>query len=74
MLKQHIFEVDGRFLQVLVFRVELAFVNSSFRILPVFLKYAFSGAHEQKQAFLEIEMLLGHLFRRNNTPEMWPRG
>ena len=49
-------------------QVKLAGVNSSFRNPPVFLKHAVGGAHERRQAFLEIEVLLGHLFRRNNTP------
>ena len=55
-----VFEVDGRFLQILEYRVKLAGVNSSFRKPPVFLKYAVSGAHERRQAFLEIEVLLDH--------------
>ena len=43
-------------------------INQNPRNLPVVLKYAVSGAHERRQAFLEIEVLLGHLFRRNNMP------
>ena len=69
-----LFEVDGRFKQILEYRVTLAGMNSSFRNLSVFLKFAVSGAHEWRQAFHEIEVLFEHVFRRNNTPCMWPRG
>ena len=69
-----VFEVDGRFLQFLKNRVKLAGVNSSFRNRPVFLKYAVNGAHDRRQAFLEVEGLLDHLFLRNSTPYMWPKG
>ena len=64
-----VFEIDGLFFhRNLESRVKLAGVNSSFRNPPVLMKYAVDGAHERRQAFLEIEALLGHLFRRNNTP------
>ena len=49
-------------------QVKLSGVYSSFRNPPVFLKNAVGGAHERRQAFLEIEVLLDHLFRRNSTP------
>ena len=43
-------------------------MHSSFRYPPVFIKCAVDGAHVQRQAFLEVEVLLDHLFRHNNTP------
>ena len=56
-----VFEVDGRFLHILEYRVKLADVNSSFRNLPVVLKYAVSEAHKQKQAFL-VELTGSHFW------------
>ena len=32
------------------------------------MKYAVGGAHERRHALFEAEVLLDHLFRRNNTP------
>ena len=60
-----VFEVDGRFDRNLESRVKLAGVK------PVFMKYAVDGTHERRKSFLEVEALLDHLFRHNNTPVMW---
>ena len=61
-----VFEMNGRFLQVLVYRVELAGVNNPSGSY-LFSRYTISGAHEHKRAFLVIEMLLDHLSRRGNA-------
>ena len=62
-----VFEVDGRFYRNLESRVMLAGVNNSFRNPLVFMKHAVDGAHERRQAFLEVDALLDH-FGHNNTP------
>ena len=56
------------FYRCLECQVKLSGVNSPFRNPPVFLKKAVGGAHERRQAFLEIEVWLDHLFCRNKTP------
>ena len=58
-----LFEVGGRFLQILEYRVKLADVNSSSRNSSVFMHYAVEESHERGQAFLEVDTLLDHLFR-----------
>ena len=58
-----LFKEDGRFLQILEYRVKLAGMNSSFRNSSVFMLYAVDKSHERGQAFLEVDTLLNHLFR-----------
>ena len=60
--KQTVFKVDGRFYSNLENCIKLAGVNSSFRNSSVFRQYAVDKSHERKQAFLEVDALLDHLF------------
>ena len=56
--------------------VFVGFLESRVKLVgvkPVSMKYAIDGTHEQRQVFLEVEALLGHLFRHINTPYIWPR-
>ena len=57
-----LFEVDDRFLKILEYRVKLAGMNSSSRNSSVFMQYAVDESHKRRQAFLEVEALLDHLF------------
>ena len=56
-----VFEVDGRFLQKSGKPSQACGREQFLRNPPVFMKYAIDGT-------LEVEALLDHLFRQNNTP------
>ena len=55
--------MDGRFLQILEYRVMLAGMNSSSRNSSVFMQYAIDESHKRRQVFVEVDALLDRLFR-----------
>jgi len=61
-----VFEVDGKFYRNLESRAVLTGVPHSFRNPAVFLKDL--DVHNRIQAQREVEALLDHIFRNNNTP------